>query len=403
MFVIVSCKKNTVPTSPVKQEYKFNEEDKNKIALIEEVAELLEKVYENDSACREVNEAILKRAYADERILLKDLIESDMGVFKRVFYEAAGDGNFPLVEKILLRPRPKAVVERGVVESGAKLPERDANNTAIAIYFPYSEDFTSFEKPTIVAADRDADEGPGREPYQCASSKRMLCYRNVIVNDNYAASKATHIVTIGAARVIPASPVPPSSVVARVYHGWSKLSKQMDKLISFTGNGGGSEIKVCRVKGYLKRKNEQIEDFDGDVVTLNYSRRDIRKKTWKRVYSVWDPEWNYQDAEQIYAVYEEDTKGEKTFSGSLTTTLSVPGSPSPGKATGEIGFEIAVSTQDEIITQRKIGRAAFFKLSKIDQGFGFQPDDSDFLSGDANWPIYDGGAVWSYTMPYQTD
>ncbi len=132
------------------------------------------------------------------------------------------------------------------------------------------------------------------------------------------------------------------------------LTKQMDRFVSLTGNGGGSEIKVCRINGYLKIKDEQVDNFEGDIVTIYFSRGDIRKKTWKRIYSVWDPNWNYQDVEQIYAVYEEDNKGEATFNGSLNTTLNLPGKPSLGKVVAEIGFKITVPTQDEIITQRKL-------------------------------------------------
>ena len=95
----------------------------------------------------------------------------------------------------------------------------------------------------------------------------------------------------------------------------------MDKLVSFTGNGGGSEIKVCRVNGFLKMADEQITNFAGDVITLHYTRGDIRKKRWKRIFGVWDPNWNYQDIEQVYAVYEDDNMGSKTLTGSLKTTV----------------------------------------------------------------------------------
>jgi hypothetical protein len=107
----------------------------------------------------------------------------------------------------------------------------------------------------------------------------------------------------------------------------------MDKLISFTGNGGGSEIKVCRINGFLKVQDEQITDFAGAVTTVHNTRADSRKKRWKRLFSVWDPNWNYQDIEQIYAVYEDDNMGSKTITGSLTTTVNLPGKI--GKKEGE--------------------------------------------------------------------
>src|SRR5205085_480289 len=99
----------------------------------------------------------------------------------------------------------------------------------------------------------------------------------------------------------------------------------------------------------------------------HFTRGEIRNRSWKRIYSVWDPNWNYQDIEQIYAVYEEDTKGQRVLSGTLTTTLNIPGTPSPGKAVGELGFKVTVATQDEILTQRKLDRNSYFKTEGRDQ------------------------------------
>jgi hypothetical protein len=173
----------------------------------------------------------------------------------------------------------------------------------------------------------------------------------------------------------------------------------MDKLVSFTGNGGGSEIKVCRINGFLKMADEQITNFTGDVITLHYTRADIRKRRWKRVFSVWDPNWNYQDIEQIYAVYEDDNMGSGTITGSLTTTVNLPGKI--GKTEGELGFKIDFKSQDEIITQRKLDRKSFLRDGMNDQGYGFMTDANDFLPIGKDWPVIDGGAVWSYTFPYR--
>src|SRR5690606_5366257 len=59
--------------------------------------------------------------------------------------------------------------------------------SSAAIYFPYAENFASASelqpsslkllakrKATIVYADRDADSGPGSEPYSCSGG---TCYR----------------------------------------------------------------------------------------------------------------------------------------------------------------------------------------------------------------------------------
>lgn len=401
-------------------------------ALTKEIAGVLTEVYAEHKAVLEVNAAIASGYYADERVLLKDLLnpsqsmlyrheefkklKPDTGIFRRKFCEIIERANYPLINAELrpaLRPVETTAANAHVLADSVASISSSA--FPVSIYFPYSENFGNAQindslppnsklaivlKPTIAYSDRDADSGPGKKPYYCAASQSKLCYGDVTINDAYAEINPTHIVTVGAALgVTNPAPVLKSELVTRTYHGWSRLIKQMDKLISFSGNGGGSEVKVCRVNAYLRKTDEQVQDFSGDVVTLNYSRADIRKKRWKRVYSVWDPNWNYQDIEQIYAVYEDDTQGSKTISGTLTTTLNLPGKT--GKVDGEIGFKVSVITQDDIITQRKIDRKSLLRDGMNNQGSGFIKDNDDFLAAGKDWPIVDGGAIWSYTFPFR--
>lgn len=401
-------------------------------ALTKEVASVLTEVYADHRALMEVNAAIASGYYADERVLLKDLLnpsqsllyrheefkklKPDTGFFRRKFCEIIERANYPLIAaelRPMLKPMLNGVVNAQVVADSAASITSSA--FPVSIYFPYSENFGNAQindslppnsklaivlKPTVAYSDRDADSGPGKRPYYCASAQSKLCYADVTISDAYSEINPTHIVTIGAAAGVtnPAT-VLKSELVTRTYHGWSRLVKQMDKLISFTGNGGGSEIKVCRINGYLRKTDEQVQEFAGDVITLNYTRADIRKKRWKRVFSVWDPNWNYQDTEQIYAVYEDDTQGTKNVSGTLNTTVNLPGKT--GKVDGEIGFKISVITQDDIITQRKIDRKSLLRDGMNNQGWGFIKDDNDFLAAGNDWPIMDGGSIWSYTFPFR--
>jgi len=181
-----------------------------------------------------------------------------------------------------------------------------------------------------------------------------------------------------------------------VYHGWGRLTRQMDKLISFTGNGGGSEIKLGRISGYLKTANQQVTGFTGDLVTVHFTRGEIRKSRWKRIFSIWDPNWATTDKEEIYAVYEDDTEGSSTFSGSLNVSVSIPGKIA--KVEGEVGYEVKVKTQDNILTQRKFDRTSYYRGALLNQGWGFISDNNDFLQTSQDWPIYDGAAVWQFTM-----
>lgn len=393
-----------------------------------EIAMILEQVYKHDSAYAEVNAAIRCGFYADERVLLKDLLfpesselyrteafgnlHSATGVFKREFEAAMTEGNYPLLAAALARESAAPVVPMtGTVSNNLLIADQRAQvlsgPTAAAIYFPYSTNFegstSSGLSATIVAADRDANTAPGREPYHCAEGAYGVCYKEVTVDDDYAEKRPTHIVENGARpRITGIADNPPATEKAtRVYLGWARLTRQMDALISFTGNGGGSEIKVARLSGYLKKEDEQVTSFSGDVVTLDFSRGDIRRKTWKRIFSVWDPNWTKDDSQEVFAVYEDDTKGTKTFAGTLSTTVSTGGAPARNKAVGEISYKVQVMTQDDIITQRKYDRSSFFRDGMNNQGWGFIGDSNDFLPVNSDWPIFDGGTIWQYSMPWR--
>ena len=408
---VIACKKEIVPQAG-------GVIHNNVAAVTKEVSEVLEQVYADHQAYVEVNRAIFKGDYIDERIPLKDLLFAKSGkkIFRERFCRILENGNYPLLCAELAGPL------------GLKLPKNASNvmitndsaatvlsaTRPVSIYFPYSENFGNVViydtlppnsklaivlKPTLVYSDRDADAAPGRKPYYCSGGLNNLCWADITVTDSYAELNPTHIVTVGATPRDTTPVVLKTELVTRTYHGWSRLSRQMDKLISFTGNGGGSEIKVCRINGFLKVQDEQITNFAGDVATVHYTRADIRKKRWKRVFSVWDPNWNYQDIEQVYAVYEDDNMGSKTISGSLTTTVNLPGKL--GKAEGEIGFKIGMMSQDEILTQRKFDRKSFLRDGLNNQGWGYVIDANDFLPVGKDWPIIDGGAIWSYTFPYR--
>lgn len=432
-MAIASCKKHLIaPNDNPLPRPSVPSKDSWIAGINREVAGILEIIYQNDSAYREVNAAICSGYYADERVLLKDLLfpeNSDLyyserfrvlnvspGVFKRIFNETLASGDYPLLKRALAAEAEVGVVPKTTVVASELSLAGSAvlsGATATAIYFPYSTDFSplssqvvdvrNIPRATIVAADREADAAPGRAPSACALIGGSLCYKDVTVDDHYASSFPTHIVEAGARPVkIFLGDVPPSTMLTtKVFLGWARLTKQMDALISLTGNGGGSEIKVVRLSGYLKKVGEQVASVSGDLMTLDFSRSDIRNKKWKKVYTAWDADWQNDNLEQLIGVYEDDTKGTKTLSGSLNTTVNLPGSPSLGKAVGEVAYKVEVETQDDIILQRKLGRSSFFRDGMNNQAWGYMPDPTDFITAGKNWPIYDGGTIWQFTLPWR--
>ena len=234
----------------------------------------------------------------------------------------------------------------------------------------------------------------------------------VIVNDDFAYTNPSHIIGLNGiepynitTNAAPPPPVPPPGV-NRVYVGDGICRVQYDRLISFTGNGGGSEIKYCRLSGYLQPVNGQVTSFQ-DIISADFSRTEIRKQNWKFLSSTWDADWTNSNLEQVFAIYEEDNTSSITFNGSLVTTITVPSTPTTpgGSTTGTIGFSIARQSQDDIIRQLKISRNSYFAGAFQDQGFGFSGNYSFLpLPRTTGWPIYDAntgiGANVGWTWPY---
>src|SRR3546814_506724 len=152
--------------------------------------------------------------------------------------------------------------------------------------------------------------------------------------------------------------LPPDSVPALIYLGRVRCSRQFDRFISFTGNGGGSELKFIRGEAYVTLNNDQqVINTEFDVITVYFRRKDIRKEREKDVYAIWDSNWEPERTEQVFGIYEEDTRGELEFSGSVRTELEHPGGES---AITPIEYSYSVYSQDEIIRQINWSRTSFF-------------------------------------------
>lgn len=463
-FIAFSCKKTDFKSKEIqanvaeeKVEFPTTAKELRQVQINKDIASVLEYVYQDNKAYYEVNATIYSEYYPDEFVMLRDLLfpensplyksekfksyKSPVGLFKQRFLEGLGKGDYSVLKEAMglkkhnnnVDSRLTTIKSRFDVLSAAgpldTLQEIYSKSDGSIIYFPYSENFGSnfskyyFDnintsptgpKATIVATDRDADSGPGNEPYICGTrDNQSLCFRTVTVNDAYAEIRSTHIVGIRDGSLMPDTDPPPiGPAINRVYSGWSRIAKgqQKDRLISFSGNGGGSEVKICRISGYLQMADQQVTNFSGDEHSVYFKRRDIRKGKWKRTYAVWDPDWKTDNLEQVYAVYENDNKNEQTFTGTLTTAATVPiTGGGTVTATRTLTYNIKVSSSDQIFTQRKQDRYSYFRDAKNTQGWGFQMcDDQEcryddtFLPSGQYWPKWDEGSVWGFTWSYKT-
>jgi len=265
-------------------------------------------LYKDKSNLKVVNASIFSKAYTDESILLKELIYPDksrlpanlkfnaysqkwnigLNQFTKNFWNEVDKKSDPSFTIFLNKLN---------VASSALLTPLNVENTGggeVSIYFPYSLEFLpedggggGYYEPitSITTATANGDEGWGNQPYFINGAFQN--YVQVLINDDYAFSNPTQIVGVNGIDIFnelltpppPPPPLPPGS--SRIYVGEGTCNKQYDRLISFTGNGGGSEIKYCHMTGYLQPVNGQVTSFQ-DIVSVDFSRRDIKKIILKK-------------------------------------------------------------------------------------------------------------------------
>ena len=435
LVLMAGCKKQPTfePTSTKTPVFPKTAEEISRVNLIKEFTAAVKNVYRNLWALHEVNATIKSGYYIDERVLLKDLLTPEKsplykteafkkfnaraGSFKKMFANELSKGGYPLLQAAIGVPTTSAngkeMNDWPVVDPTQEIW---SGESGLCIYFPYSENYT-FSNPfdvnintlngqlvSVAAADRDADEGPGERPYYCSSDPNdpanmenlSICFTQVNINDGYADVDPTHIMSVGAEPAGPSGTTGTASVYV-VFIGEVRCGKQYDNLISFTGNGGGSELRFIRGSGYLSHDASGQINSPQNVIQVNPTRKQIRHDRWTQVNQMWDSNWEEDNLNQVFAIYEEDNRSTKTIGVTFTTTVTLtPGSGGGPGATGTrtLNFSWTVSTQDDIIRQLEWNRESFFLYNQggLNNGCGLRPSGFTF---------YDCNADVGYSMPTQ--
>lgn len=400
------------------------DKDKDLVDNLGKMTDVLKELYVNKENLKIVNAAIFAHAYTDESILVKDLIfpgqsrlndnqkfknfmekwHLSLGQFAENFWKEVSKTKDENFKKFL-----NGLGGMSTLGSG----RTSENPEEVTIYFPYTEDreagaLEGYYEPitTLVTATADADQGIGYQPYYVSGV--LQYYKEVVVDDEYAFNNPTQIVGLnGVEPYYPPLTVntafPPGPAidlpdfvreVKQVYIGDVRIyKKQFDKLISFTNNGGGSEIRFTRADGFLKVVDGQVQT--ADVMHTPYkevSRYDIRNYNWVNVSYSWDGDWENDNLQQNLGIYEEDNRNSATFSGSLTTTVTAVLTPINVTTAGTLGFTISFKSDDDLIRQINFNRDVFFALNRIN------------LEGEMHngWPVRDRTGPVSYTLNDRT-
>lgn len=412
-----------------------------------ELTNLSKEAFNDSNVREEVSQLIQNTFYKDHVVSLEDLLNpstslvynyasvNNKGAFKEFFDSYISDNENKTINLVHVK-------NSRLVGTGQSL-ETFYDYAHLTFYLPYDENdelnpISMDSNPTLVPAVVDADQAIGYEFNDEG-------YSEIIVDDNYSANNFTLIIqpsydscssmgfsiaTIAAASEnLPAdcnniysgagstgsssswsgstttTPnqytgncndlKPAGTYIRQVYVGRVKGTRQYDRKISFTGNGGGSEIMFCRADS---RDNIEIDSLNN--ITLNqwnmrtemyWSRKQIRRENVRNAGIKWDENWACADThEQLFVIYEEDNEGNITIDDELSFS------------DGENDYELTANlniqnrTKDEVINKRIRERVEFFATNLLDNGCNCWDGDGSF--SDRCWGIQECGSPYPYTM-----
>lgn len=411
--------------------YPSTPEELRLVDQLSKITGIFKVLYKDNANVRLVNAAIYARVFADETVLLGDLIfpaqsrlpqyprfdsltllwRADLTDFARQFWVEVGKRNDSDLEQFLQTLVPSSSL-------GNQFVPEDGTAPPVSVYYPYSENFSSTSGgsylPTVslLTATADTDEAPGSKPvYENGS---LTGYDTVLIDDNYASSHSTHIVGVngpeepvgnpGGGLVVgfggvclspgcngPVSnpPIVPTELKRSVLIDNYILKIQYDNLISFSGNGGGSELRINRISAHLQPTvGPAVSTFSPLQAPPNYpvgytidqglasfTRQEIRDKVWKATATLpesrWDMNWVQNNHEQALAVWEYDNTSQRTlFNGELYTSLATT-SPT-GLVNGFKSYAVEVPSHHPPIKHLRILRTTYFGEARNDFGYGFR-------------------------------
>ncbi|OJV54256.1 MAG: hypothetical protein BGO31_12965 [Bacteroidetes bacterium 43-16] len=356
-----------------------SDEEKHRVAMIDKITDIFKALYEDDNNIKLVNAAVKCGLYSDETILLKDLIDGNSLLKSYPGFNALTEGTSLNLDDFSTQFWDIAhnLGEPEFIEFLNEIvTQTNTINSQISVYFPYSVDYAVTNADvTLVAGVADTDEILGFQKGVQSDNGGGIYGTMITVNDDYAATtKPVHIIGVNGT-VLRANTVSPladfwpggdiltpglSREVKQVYTGDVRCKRQYDALVSFTGNGGGSEIRFVKGDGYLATDGGHV-NASGMVQPNDISRKDIRQQNWINWTREFDPDWEADNFQMFVGIYEEDNRNDGSVAVSLSTTTK---SDNGQKKTGEVGIKWNYKTDDAVIFQDILNRDVFFVLNR---------------------------------------
>jgi hypothetical protein len=291
------------------------EEDKQNARAIIQITKALRKIYKDPKVVEEVNAAIATGYYADERVLLKDLLNPiESPVYKsEVFLKREEERGF--------KPglfKEKLEKELGTVaNSNFRTSDLYFEDNGLSIYFPYHEDTQYNSYPvTVAAATVEADQVWAYSPYAPEPGSvepETLDNYAVLVDDNYASVLPVHVVGMGAEMNSHTADHNCSNVKVSIGYVKVLYSHNYDVFISFSFNGGGPELVFIGAKAVRHSTELATITTYNRIAKESLSRKEARNGTWVAVWGTLDEYWSPSSVNQLFGIYEEDYTHEKKY------------------------------------------------------------------------------------------
>lgn len=404
-----------------------------------ELTDLMKEITSNKEVITELYESINNHYYKENYITLNDLIFfKESNAYKKASIPINHQGNFKreLLNELKNNSKKYPNLNFLVKKSGnEKTLKNDSfyDLAEITFYIPYLKNdddilINPYKSTTFVPAVIDANKGLG---YKLNSNTNT--YEKVLTDDDYANQQMTIIIqpiitsrppypdggdngpyggggnnnTGGGNTITPnqytgncnsLEPKAHDGYIRQVFIGHARINnkRQYDAWISFTDNGGGSEIRIGRLSSRESIGIDSLGNISANqwnnVVAVDFSRREIRKQQKKWVGSIWHKNWQCKGEihEELFGVWEEDTEGDivldQTIKWKDEELFSIHGT-------------IHNRSKDEIIRKWTREKTEFFATNLLDQGGGSWAGLNSF--SDRDWAIYDVGTNFCYTMPHR--
>lgn len=378
--LITSCQKTNDQITPQNKPIVGKDKSGSTTTLTDEEIEarckhisyILTEVIKTQGVTQEVFEGVKSGKYADESILMYDLLEPSQSPilsfqqnasnmkFAKAFQDAFNASAY------MFAPNYTNVTYKELIQI--------IQQQRIMIYFPYSENWQGAEKPTLTYnTAEDMDENQGYEPSLIGNI--INSFNAVTVNDDYADANPVWIVK----KEEVDEPVEPSDLLPRdkdttivvtttcptfekpylVQINEVRVVEQLDRC--FGKDSGGSEMYF--VRGVLKNPNDKPEV---EAIPLGkFTRKQIRKAKWVPIAHDFLTPWEVKNRHVVIGLYERDKKAkeEKKITGkaSVTTTSGTTGTTN-SSVSKDVEYEVV--SREEIQYKNTWERCAFFKEIK---------------------------------------